>query len=301
MRKLPSLRRHKPTSQAVITLSGKDFYLGVWPSNRRTPPAAAKDKYDRLIAEWLATGRQIPPSQVPSSVPPNTVAASSFSLDDALPTVAEVLAAYWEHAEGYYRGPDGTSSPELGCILAAYRPLRKLYDDLPAAQFSPKKLKAVREHMVNSGLARTTINYHTGRIKRVFAWAVENKLVPPSVYHGLQAVRGLKTGRSAARESRLVGPVPQDWVEKTLAVLPPAVAAMVRIQLLTGMRSGEACRLRLDDIDRSSSDVWYYRPQTHKTAHHGKERGALHPVNPPESGDHEVAAPSPERSPCDAD
>jgi hypothetical protein len=27
----PSLQRHKPSGQAVVTLSGKDVYLGVWP------------------------------------------------------------------------------------------------------------------------------------------------------------------------------------------------------------------------------------------------------------------------------
>ena len=32
--------------------------------------------------------------------------------------------------------------------------------------------------------------------KRMFKWGVENELVPPSVYHGLQAVAGLKRGRA---------------------------------------------------------------------------------------------------------
>ena len=62
MRKVPSLRRHKPTSQAVVTLSGRDHYLGIWPANRRTPLADCQARYDRLIAEWLANGRQILPA-----------------------------------------------------------------------------------------------------------------------------------------------------------------------------------------------------------------------------------------------
>ena len=28
--RVPSYRRHKPSGQAVVTLSGKDFYLGPW-------------------------------------------------------------------------------------------------------------------------------------------------------------------------------------------------------------------------------------------------------------------------------
>jgi hypothetical protein len=56
----PSLRRHKPTGQGVVTLDGKDHYLGVWSPNRKTPPDAVRAAYDRLISEWLAAGRRAP-------------------------------------------------------------------------------------------------------------------------------------------------------------------------------------------------------------------------------------------------
>jgi integrase len=46
---------------------------------------------------------------------------------------------------------------------------------------------------------------------------------------------------------------------------------MVELQRLTGMRPGEACRLRLAEVDRTG-EVWVYRPAHHKTAHHGKAR-----------------------------
>jgi hypothetical protein len=48
-----SYRRHKPTDQAVVTINGRDIYLGKWNS------AASKDQYDRLIAEFLANGRRL--------------------------------------------------------------------------------------------------------------------------------------------------------------------------------------------------------------------------------------------------
>jgi integrase len=111
-----------------------------------------------MIAEWLSSGRQPSLSPVRASITHNSNLTSLAITAEAARTVAEVLAAFWEHAERYYRKPDATPSPELGCILAAFRRLRKLYDDLPAAEFSPTKLKAVREHMIQSGLARTTIN-----------------------------------------------------------------------------------------------------------------------------------------------
>ena len=46
---------------------------------------------------------------------------------------------------------------------------------------------------------------------------------------------------------------------------------MVRFQRLTGARPGEVCQLRPVDVDRSG-DVWEYRPESHKTEHHGRER-----------------------------
>lgn len=45
---LPSYRRHKASGQAVVTLNGKDHYLGPHGSK------VSRDEYDRLIAEWLA-------------------------------------------------------------------------------------------------------------------------------------------------------------------------------------------------------------------------------------------------------
>lgn len=105
----------------------------------------------------------------------------------------------------------------------------------------------------------------------MFGWAVENELVPPNVYHGLQAVRGSRRGRSTARETEPVGPVPQAYVDVVLPVVSRQVAAMIRFQLLTACRPSEACSLRACDIDMSGR-IWIYRPQDHKTAHHGRGR-----------------------------
>ena len=46
---------------------------------------------------------------------------------------------------------------------------------------------------------------------------------------------------------------------------------MIDVQLLTGMRPGEVVLMRTCDIDRSA-DVWVYRPEHHKTLHHGHDR-----------------------------
>jgi hypothetical protein len=49
----PFYRKHQ-SGQAVVTVSGKDFYLGPWNTK------SSNVEYDRLIAQWLANGRRLP-------------------------------------------------------------------------------------------------------------------------------------------------------------------------------------------------------------------------------------------------
>ncbi len=244
----PSYRRHKPSGQAVVTLNGQDFYLG------RYGAKASRDEYDRLTGEWLANGRHLPGS-----------AGGASDL-----TVSEVLAAYWRFAEGYYV-KDGRKTDEQACLKAAAKPLKRLYGRTRSADFGPLALKACRQALVGAGLCRNVVNKHVSRIKRVFKWAVENELVPAGVYHGLQAVGGLRKGRSPARETDPVRPVPDEYVDAVHPHVSPPIWAMTQLQRLTGMRSGEVTIMRGRDLD-TSAELWLYRPASHKTQHHGHER-----------------------------
>jgi len=155
-RRPPSYRLHKGSGQAVVTLNGKDFYLGV----HGTP--ASKQKYDRLIAEWYANGRQ---------VMPKGAAAKAV-------TVNEVAAAFWLHAQSYYVKPDGSPTGELENYRLALRPLANLYGPTPAREFGPLSLKAVREAMVQQGWARTNVNRQVNRVKYVFKWLPQRNSSP---------------------------------------------------------------------------------------------------------------------------
>ena len=245
--KIPKMSHHQASDQAVVRLAGKDFYLGPWGTK------VARIEYDRVIAEWLAAGRR------PSALGVDAI------------TVTEVLAAFWSHAERYYRYPDGTQTNELKNYRDALRYPRRLYGHTPAHEFGPLALKAVREAMIGARLSRTNINRQIGRVKHVFKWAVENELIPPSVHHGLQAVSGLKAGRSEAHESDPVHAVPEERVSATLPFVSRQVAAMIRLQLLTGMRPGEIVAMRGVDID-TTGHLWRYQPARHKTQHLGHAR-----------------------------
>ena len=117
------------------------------------------------------------------------------------------MLAYARHCDAYYRKPDGTLAAEHEHIRLGVRAARKLHGSTPADQFGPLALKAVRQAMVDPGLARVTVNQRVARVVRMFRWAAENEVLPAATYQALAAVEGLKKGRTAARESRKVRPV----------------------------------------------------------------------------------------------
>jgi integrase len=151
------------------------------------------------------------------------------------------------------------------------RRLKALYGHSIAAEFGPKDLKTVRQEMIEKGLSRTYINNQVNRIKRIFKWAVSEELVAPSVYQGLQTVAGLRYGRSQARETAPVRPVADIHVEAVLPFVAPPVAAMIQLQRLTGMRSGEVVIMRACDVDMSG-EVWLYAPSDHKNKWRGQRK-----------------------------
>lgn len=240
----PDYRLHRPTGQAVVTLNGRDFYLGKYGT-----PASRAD-YDRLIAEWLQNGRRLPsaPGAGPSDL-----------------SVAELLVQYIEHCDVYYRR-DGEPTGEADNIRYAVRPLDRLYGHTMARHFGPPAREAVRAAMVGDGLCRKEMNRRVRHVIRVFGWGVENELVPPSVHHGLKAVQSFKKDRSGARESAPVRPVGDALVDAVRPFVSRQVWTMIELQRLCGARPGEVCAIRGCDLDTSGA-VWVYTPATHKTEH----------------------------------
>ena len=271
--RLPSLRRHAPSGRAVTTLNGRDFYLGAWPEGMAEPPDAVRVAYHDLIAEWTRNGRK-PFAPVSDAQPPGPTT----------PTVASIALRYMEHVTTYYVDGEGKPTSEVVDTSVSLRPLVFLFGNTKASEFGPAKLKQTRQLLIDGyvhpnygpqpAISRKLINQRVGRMRRCFKWAAEEELVPPSIYHGLMAVSGLRAGRSAARETKPVLPVAMDVVEATLPHLPAHVAGLVRFLAATGCRPGEAARLTLSQVEMTG-DVWKYTPKAHKTAWRGKSRTVM--------------------------
>jgi integrase len=254
--RIPKYRRHS-SGQARVTLNGKDHLLGPYNS------AQSKEAYRRLIAEWASGQGEFAPK------------------DKAEPLcVNELILAYWQFAKNYY-GFDGKRGDEA-CLRDALKIVRSLYGRTPVDEFGPRALKACRQTMIARGWSRNYVNAQIDRIRRMFRWGASEEKVDAAVYQALCTVAGLRAGKTEARETKRVKPVPADQIEAALPCMPPVVRAMARFQLLTGCRPDEVCRLRPLDIDMHNPSCWVYRPGSdqgphgqHKTAHHQQDRLVL--------------------------
>ena len=254
--RIPSYRRHS-SGQARVTIGGKDHLLGRYGS------AASRETYRRVVAEWL-----IGPA-------PRELAADRIKSV----TITELVLVYWKFCKRYYGFAADKRRGDRYCLRSALRLVRSLYGRTLAADFGPLALKACRQKMVDLGWSRTYVNAQVDRVRRMFRWAAEEELLPANIYQNLRAVTSLRFGRTEARETAKVRPVPEQQIETSLPFMPPAVAAMVRFQLLTGCRPAEVCVLRPIDLDVTDPSCWVYRPSgdrgphgRHKTAHHGRDR-----------------------------
>ena len=78
----PKYRHHRASIQGIVTLNGRDHYLG--PYGTQT----SKAEYDRLVTEWLARGR----------LPVANVAGDGSELL----TANHVIHGFWEFAQVHY-------------------------------------------------------------------------------------------------------------------------------------------------------------------------------------------------------
>lgn len=244
---VPSYRRQRRANgkdDAFVELGGVRHYLGSHGSKE------SRERYGTLITEWESNGaRPLPGSTI---------------------TVSELIAAFWQFAQEYYR-KDGEPTVQIAKIRTAVRPLTRLYGRTLVSAFGPLRFKTVRQPFIDAGHCRTHVNQQAGIIKQVFKWGTEQEIVPASIFHGLLAVSGVRRGRTVARDHDPVVPVPEAHIDAVLPLVPQQIRALIEIQLLTGCRPSEARLTRACDIDMTGW-IWSYRPSRHKTQHHGINR-----------------------------
>jgi hypothetical protein len=198
---VPRYRKHKASGQAVVTLSGQDFYLG--PHGTQV----SLKEYDRQISEWLARDRR----------------PSSPAVEEGY-TVVELIADYKRHATKYYR-KNGRVTNEVTAILSAAAFVRQAYGREPANDFGPLKLQAIQQAMIRADWSRKHINKQISRIVRMFAWGVSQEKVAVTVADALRKVKGLRKDRTDARAGGVGGDILRLTLSRRRRLHSPPAAA----------------------------------------------------------------------------
>lgn len=251
LKRPPKLSRHKASGQAYVTWQYQRIYLGEYGSKE------ASANYARFLSDLVDLE---PAASAPEPEAPKV----------GWITIVQLCAAFLRFADGWYR-KDGQPTTQFGHVKQHVKILVEHFGKLPVDDFGPKRLKMIQSSLVGEGYSRVGVNARIGGIKRIFRWGESEELVPRGTSHALSTVRGLAKGRTVAPERPPVRPVNDATVDATIPYMPTVVADMVRFQRATGARPGEVCILRPIDVDRSEA-VWTYRPASHKTEHHGKDR-----------------------------
>ena len=153
-RKVPTYQHHRASGQARVRIDGKDRYLGEYDSPQ------SHELYADVIREWRLRHD-----------------TSQFFI-----TIDDLCLKFMEHANRDYLHRDGTPTGEADNLRHALRFRVNEFGTYHVRDFGPLKLKKVRESMIDAGLCRTTINRSIHRIRRAFAWGVENELVEELKY-----------------------------------------------------------------------------------------------------------------------
>lgn len=229
-------------------------------------------------------------------------------------TVAEVLARYTEEMVNRRERLGKLSSSQAKRVKRALRPVVVRFGDLDADQFTVGNLEEVRGILLVSrgcrnckvlkekaaaagepaptclrcqtrpGLNRKYVNALVRCIVRAFRWGSRRKIIPATVHAELATLEGLRHG-DEGRDSDEVLPADMDDVERVVPLLPAPLAAVVRLQVLTGARPNELLRLTPADLNRSgkvvikpgqtvdtAGKVWSLSPAEHKNAWRGHSR-----------------------------
>lgn len=276
------------SGNARIFLNGKDHYLGTFNSPE------SWERYNQLLAEWNSL-RTVDVNQKDgfSAKSPPTPPPKPTVLTSTVSTVASLVEKYLAWMDANLKDHDGKPKQEVRNFRQTVKPLLALHGHTRITDFGSAALLEVQQAMADGSWvdrlppekkvqrlrhkapvawSRKVVNHRVQKIKGMFDWGVVREIVPEDVHARLLRVKGLKKGRTMARERPDVPPVPDAVVEVTLPHLGPVVGAMVRLQRLTGMRPGEVCSLRPCDLDRGSlkvdgQPIWIFRPPHHKSEH----------------------------------
>lgn len=256
---VPKYCHHKATGQAFVNVPlGKGTYQKVYLGKHGTPESRAR--YDRVIAQWLNRNR------APKLAGPEEITVEALA--------AEYLST--EARQTYQaRDPEtGKVAPTemIHRVTSALRPVVELFGQEPAAEFGPRAFQAVRRCYVEKGYTRKYCNSLANCVRAFLGWAVGQELIPGAKAYAIKLIKNWRPEQTTAPDNADVEPADTRHVRAVQKIVSSTIRDMIEVQLLSGARPGEVCRLTPAKIDRAGP-IWFGRfGKEHKTGKKGFER-----------------------------
>ena len=200
--KAPALRYHI-SGQSVVTIDGRDFYLGKHDSSESLA------RYAVLIGVYQSGGLVLPEDFDQETLNASVArmmgglgVPSTHQADEPI-LVRHLTAAYVEFAKKRY----ANSKAELPRVVGMCGELDAADGDELAVEYGPRALKRQRQRWVDSGKSRLYCNRLTNLVIRMYKWASSEELVGESAWNWLKSLEPLKVGHTDAPESEPIRPV----------------------------------------------------------------------------------------------
>jgi integrase len=272
--KIPKLCHHKGRNLGYTTnpRTKAVTYHGQW-GLRET-----KSNYEKWLAEYLSATTQ-PESHQPSE---DTTPAGE-------PMLADLVTAFMQWADGYYRNPKTNLPTSQHHVLrSAIRELKPWVESgMLCKDFTTKDLLAVRAAIIHRDimpqsqftpkkkLSISSVNILICKIRLCFKKGVEFGLVPINVFQALMCVQNLNWRTAPTlRNPAPIKPAETVSLEKIQSYLKPVYQVLMKVHRTTGMRVKELVEMRWSEITPEKNDptLYCYQPATHKNSHRGQER-----------------------------
>lgn len=249
-------KMHEGSGQGRVKINGQHVYLGPWSDQQR-----CRQRYAELAQQHAA----------------GDVRKASKRL-----SVAEVLIAFLQDARATMPAKEFWHFQRIAKVLT------RLFKTTPAKDFDTNSLLLVREtlkkatwltqderkHHKAGEWSRSQINKATTRIRRIWAWAEQRKMIPPGSWGHLMTLKAIPSTDRSVRQTKPRRGIDWPTVQAALPYLPGAVAAMCEMQWWTGMRPTEVCRMKAEDVEQVDG-VWMFWLVSKNAWRPGREREAV--------------------------
>ena len=158
--------------------------------------------------------------------------ASTNQQDYQCLSVKEFKDRFIDWAKGRYKNSFQASTLDY-CL----RKLVEYFGSEASTTFGPNRLRDFQQLLARKH-TRRGVNRISNCVRAMFKWGVAEELIHPDQLARLAAVPSLRFGAIETPEARKLHTVSVEVILKTLPQLSPTVAAMVRLQALTGCRPG---------------------------------------------------------------